>query len=85
MEDLWSLWARLAPPSKWPTGTTAYFFRDGFEPSWEAWRSGGAWSLSLARTDGIPSEAVDAAWQALHICEEQDDLLIDVCPLNEIK
>ena len=33
----------------------------------------------------LAEDLEDAAWQALHICEEQDDLLIDVCPLNETK
>ncbi len=33
----------------------------------------------------LADDVEDAAWQALHICEKQDDLLIDVCPLNETK
>ena len=31
----------------------------------------------------LAEDVEDAAWQALHMCEEQDDLLIDVCPLDE--
>ena len=44
------------------------------------------YEVSLYKTGlvHVLAESVeDAAWQALHMCEEQDDLLIDVCPLDE--
>lgn len=31
----------------------------------------------------LADDVEDAAWQAVHICEEEDDLLLDVVPLNE--
>ena len=64
VEDFWALWAQLAPPSRWHVGTTTYFFREGLQPSWEAWPSGGAWSLTLERAH-VGGEVVDATWQAL--------------------
>ena len=64
VEDFWALWAQLAPPSRWHVGTTTYFFREGLQPSWEAWPSGGAWSLTLERAH-VGGEVVDETWQAL--------------------
>lgn len=31
----------------------------------------------------LADDVEDAAWQAINMCYEQDDILIDVCPLDE--
>ena len=31
----------------------------------------------------LADDVEDAAWQAVHMACEEDDILIDVCPLNE--
>ena len=43
VEEWWSLWSRVTPPCSWAAGTTAFLFREGLAPEWEAWPSGGAW------------------------------------------
>ena len=78
-EDLWAQWARVVPPSKWPPGTTAYLFRDGLEPSWEAWPSGGAWTLSLDCAS-VPANQVDTMWLHLAMAAVGEQLSIDVPP-----
>ena len=31
----------------------------------------------------LADDVEDAAWQAINMCFEQDDILLDVCPLDE--
>ena len=31
----------------------------------------------------LADDVEDAAWQAISICHDHDDILIDVCPLDE--
>jgi len=31
----------------------------------------------------LADDVEDAAWQAINMCYDQDDILIDVCPLDE--
>lgn len=64
VEDLWALWAQLAPPSRWNIGTTAYLFRESTQPSWEAWPSGGTWTLTFERS-ALSADAADATWMHL--------------------
>ncbi len=77
VEDFWALWAQLQPPSRWHIGTTSYLFREGMQPSWEAWPGGGAWSLTLERTQ-VGGDVVDATWQALVLALIGEQLALDI-------
>jgi len=63
-----------SPPTK-PVHQTSSVMRSMYEVS--------LYKTGLVHV--LADDVEDAAWQALHMCEEQDDLLIDVCPLDETK
>ena len=65
VEEFWSIFSRLEPPSRWPSPATCYLFREGLEPSWEAWPAGGTVRLGFVRA-ALADDDLDSSW--LRLC-----------------
>jgi translation initiation factor 4E len=49
VEDFWSMYNHILPPSQIPSGTTYYVFKEGIRPEWENPKciDGGEWIFSF--------------------------------------
>lgn len=67
VEDFWSLYNHIKPPSEIKIGSDYSLFKKGIRPMWEdaANKQGGRWVISLART---PKADLDNLWLDVLLC-----------------
>ncbi|XP_017055203.1 eukaryotic translation initiation factor 4E1 [Drosophila ficusphila] len=66
VEDFWSLYWRIEPPSKLKNGSDYFLFKSNIQPMWEdpANKEGGRWLIALQKG----STNLDAAWLDMLLC-----------------
>ncbi|BGP13488.1 eukaryotic translation initiation factor 4E [Rhodosporidiobolus nylandii] len=62
VEDFWSLYNNIVPPSLLAANSNYYLFKEGIKPAWEdaANAQGGKWSVQLPR--GKYTDQIDQQW-----------------------
>lgn len=89
VEDFWSLFNNIKPPSTLPVRWDFYLFKEGIRPEWEdkSNAGGGSWTIEL---DGKMTAPLDKAW--LYTCLamigeqfEDSDLICGVAVMKRQK
>lgn len=82
VEDFWSVFNHIKPPSQIASGCDYMVFKEGIEPMWEDKRNkqGGRWLLNLEKRDR--RDFLDQCWLETIMClvgESFDDASDEVC------